>query len=119
MEFYFVQKPDTVRIRIAWKGSHTRPFPDHIASVARMVYTAGYENLNWFIENVDVVPFKYEDGSTTEVKLDVVNNSLLLRTALSDVSTGDEGMLSLPKGVLQQWLQCVGEEPFVLQLLKV
>ena len=71
------------------------------------------------VENGEVVSFRLEDGSTADVPRYVVANSSLLDAALSDVSSGEDVKLKLPMGVMQKWLQCVGEEPYVLQLLKV
>ena len=74
------------------------------------------ENIS-IVEELDRVTFRCEDGSTADLPRDVVANSSLLHGALSDVCPGNEVILRLPRGVLQKWLQCVGEEPYVLQLL--
>lgn len=65
------------------------------------------------VEGPHGVSFCFEDGSTAELPRDVANNSSIPETALAETPPGELVSLKLPAGVLQKWLQCVGEEPYV------
>ena len=66
-----------------------------------------------------LVTFLCKDGLHSTVPREVADRSSLLRTTLSETAVGETFALAMPTGVLQKWLQCVGEEPYVLQLLQV
>ena len=65
------------------------------------------------------VTFRWEDGATADMPRDVVANSTLLHTTLSDSTPGDEFKLILGKGLLQQWLHAASDEPYLLTMLQV
>lgn len=70
------------------------------------------------IDKGDVVTFRWEDGATADVPRDVVANSTLLHTTLSEAAPGDEVKLSVQRGVVQQWLHAGLDDPYMLQMLQ-
>lgn len=66
------------------------------------------------------VCFRFEDGCKADAPFETVNNSKLLREALSEDSDIWQVFLQVPKGVIQSWLQIQEQQqPFSIQFLQV
>lgn len=53
------------------------------------------------------VTFSFEDGLVEDLPLEVLSRSKLLQEALSDAPCNQEVSLSVPQGLLRDWLQLV------------